>query len=65
MEKKEVGNLAIFREHSIQVNLWVNFLHFVGENCFSFELKYSGGIVNNPIFYLEVRYCKIMIGVLS
>lgn len=64
-EEIKVGNLAIFIEQSIQIKHWVNFLHFIGENYFSFNLKYPAGILNNPIFYLEMLYYKIRIGVLS
>lgn len=64
-EEMKVGNSAIFIEHSTQINLWVNFLYFVSENYFSFDLKYPVSILNNPVFYLKVLYCKIMMGALG
>lgn len=59
-EMEEVDNLALSIEHSIR---WVNFLYFRSEVGFSYNLRYPGGTLNNPIFYLEVLYCKIIIGV--
>lgn len=59
-EMEEVDNLALSIEHSIS---WVNFLYFRSEIVFSYNLRYPGGTLNNPIFYLEVLYYKIIIRV--